>query len=253
MKHLTLRMTFALGCLWATILPAAESFGGLEAAFTHDSNFLASPSGAQAGAEDYFTFSGHLGGYWPSADQRTAFILRGDAALVLQDEHDALDRTDFGVSAGVYHAFSRRHSMTATAGLAARRYDDGTRDTDLGSVQLGLKQKTSETFWFREALLIERADAQAAADRYDGYTLQGSLNWGPTRATLYSLSLARSARTYDSAPGVERTGWQFGAGLVHEFDRRYYLRAGYTRLSDETSAGVEYDSNIVTVAVGAGF
>jgi hypothetical protein len=246
-------MTFAFGCLWGTTLQAAESFGGYEAAFTHDSNFLATPSSTQADAEDYFAFSGYLGRYWPSPDQRSAFVLRGDAALALHDRHNVLDRTDFGVTAGVYHAFSRRNSMTATASLLTRRFDDSTRDTDIASAHFGLKQKISEIFWFREGLSFERADAQTAADSYDGYTLQGSLNWSPTRGTLYTLALARTARTYDSSPDVERAGWQLSAGLIYELDPRYYLRAGYTRLSDETSAGIDYDSNIYTVALGASF
>ena len=229
------------------------TFGGVEASYSHDSNFLASPANTPATPESSTTFSGYAGHYWPTADLRSAFILRGEAALVRQNTYTALNSTDVGGSVGYYQAFSPGHVMTLTAGVLARRFSNQSFDSNTGSLQLALKQKLSETFWLREFASVERSEVSTTAYGYNGRTLLGSVNWGPNRLTLLSLSASLSARTYDGAPGSARVGRQVGATWVQQFNDAAYWRAAIATQTNETLTGVKYDSTVYSVALGLSF
>lgn len=228
----------------------ADGFGGLEAAYSRDDNFTGAPAGSPKTAESMMTYSGYVGGYWPSADQRSAWILRGDAAVTRLDQFDVFDNKALGLSTGVFHAFSRSNSMTATAGAHAKRFDDKTRDYEVYALQLGFKQKASDGFFFREGLVLEKASAEVQSNEYDGTGLNVSLNWTPGKSTLLTLGAGRIERDYDVTVANKRTNTFATAGFVQQLGQVVYLRGGVTRQNNRTNAGSEYDSNVYTLALG---
>lgn len=227
-----------------------NSFVGAEVNYSHDSNFLASPANVPAAPDSSTTFSGYAGHYWPTADLQSAFVLRGEAALVQQNTYTVLDSTDIGASVGYYHAFGPRHVMTVTAGGLERRFSDRSFDSNTESLQLALKQKLSETFWLRESAGVERSDVSTADFSYSGRTLLGSANWGPNRSTLVSLSASVSPRTYDGAPGAARVGREVGAGWLQQFGGTAYVRAAIATQHNEILTGAKYKSTVYSVALG---
>lgn len=228
----------------------ATGFGGLETAYTRDDNFTGAPAGSPKTAESIVTYSGYLGGYWPSADQRSAWILKADAAVTRPDKFDVFDNKSYGLSTGVFHAFSRSNSITTTVGAHAKRFDDKARDYDLYTLQLGFKQKTSDSFFFREGLVIEKASAEVQSNEYDGVGLNVSLNWTPGRSTLLTLGGGRIERDYDVTVANKRTNTFATAGFVQQLGQVVYLRGGVTRQNNRTNAGAEYDGNVYTVGLG---
>lgn len=228
----------------------AEGFGGLEAASTRDDNFTGAPAGSAKTAESIMTYSGYVGGYWPSADQRSAWILKADAAFTRLDKFDVFDNKTLGLSTGVFHAFSHSNSMTATVGAQTKRFDDKARDYDVYALQLSLKQKTSNSFFFREGLALEKASAEVRSNEYDGAGVNISLNWTPGRSTLLTLGAGRIERDYEVTVGNKRTNTFATVGFVQQFGQHVYLRGGVTRQNNRTNAGAEYDSNVYTVGLG---
>lgn len=230
-----------------------ELFGGVEAGIVHDSNFLAAATGgADRGSDRSLAGSGYLGYFWPSRDLRSALIVRGDAAVVRQQRADQASHAAVGGSVGFYHSFGPVHSMTGSLGHMLRSYENSSRDIDVTSLQLGLKQQLSARFWVREGLVIERGRAATDSDDYQGYGLSGSLNWGPTPDTVLTLSTAVTTREY-SASGASRGGYQLGASALRQFGRHLYARLGLTHLRDQTAGGARYASNIFSLGIGASF
>lgn len=228
----------------------ADGFGGLETAYTRDDNFTGAPAGSPKTAESMVTYSGYLGGYWPAADRRSAWVLKANAAVTRLDKFDVFDNQTLGLSTGVFHAFNGSHSMTATAGVQAKRFDDKARDYDVYSLQLGFKQKTSGSFFFREGLVYETASAKVRSNEYDGAGVNVSLNWTPSRSSLLTLGLGRIVRDYEVTVANKRTNTFATLGFVQQFGRYVYLRGGVTRQNNRTNAGAEYDGDVYTVGLG---
>lgn len=228
----------------------ADGFGGFEVARTADDNFTGAPAGSPKTTERMTTYSGYVGGYWPATDQRSAWILKADAAATRLDTFDVFDNQTLGLSTGVFHAFSRSHSMTATAGVHAKRFDDKARDYDVYSLQLGFKQKTSDGFFFREGLILEKASAKVQSNEYDGAGVNVSLNWTPSRSSLLTLGLGRTERDYEVTVANKRTNTFATLGFVQQLGEHVYLRGGVTRQNNRTNSGAEYDSNVYTVGLG---
>ncbi len=243
-------MVVALAATLYGAVVHADGFGGLEAAYTRDDNFTGAPAGSLKTADGVVTYSGYLGGYWPSADQRSAWILKGDAAVTRLDKFDVFDNRTFGLSTGMFHAFSAADSMTATVGAHAKRFEDKARDYNVYALQLGFKQKTSDGFFFREGLVLEKASAEVRSNEYDGAGLNVSLNWTPGRSTLFTLGMGRIERDYDVTVGNKRTNTFATLGVVRQFGENVYLRGGVTRQNNRTNAGAEYDSNVFTLGLG---
>lgn len=228
----------------------ADVFGGLEAAYTRDDNFTGAPAGGAKTAESLQTYSAYVGAFWPQANQRSAWVVRGDVADTRLNKFSEFNNTGFGLSGGVFHPFNERNSMTATLGAYTKRFDDGTRDYDVYALQFGFKQKTSDRFFFREGLVLEKAQAKTRSNEYDGYGINASLNWTPARATLLSLGVGQAERDYSVALGNERTSDHLTLGLVQQVGQYVYLRAGVTHQKNSTNAGAKYDGNVYTVGIG---
>lgn len=228
----------------------ADMFGGLEAAYTRDDNFNGAPAGSRKIEESLMTYSGYLGGYWPMANQRSAWILKGDAAATRLKEFDVFDNNAFGLSGGLLHGFSAANSMTVMTSAHARRFDDTARDQEVYGLQLGFKQKMSESFWFREGLTAEKASAKTASNEYDGYGVNASLNWSPARSTLLTLGIGWNQRDYDVAVANERTGTLVTLGFVQQLGEHVYVRGGVARQQQRTNAGGRFDGNLYTLALG---
>lgn len=230
----------------------ATGFGGLEAAYTRDDNFTGAPAGSPKTAESIMTYSGFAGKYWPSASQRSAWILKADAAFTRLDKFDVLDSKAYGLSTGVFHKFSQSNSITTMVGAHSKQFDDNARDYDLYTLQVSLKQKTSDKFFFREGLVVEKASAEVQSNEYDGAGLNVSLNWTPSRASLLTLGAGRIERDYDVAVANKRTHTFATVGFVYQLGKYVYVRGGATRQDNRTNADTEYDSNLYTVAFGVG-
>lgn len=228
----------------------ADVFGGLEAAYTRDDNFNGASGGSPKIKESLVTYSGYLGGYWPMANQRSAWILKADAAATRLKEFDVFDNNAFGLSGGLFHAFSQASSMTVITSAHARRFDDTARDQNVYGLQLGFKQKMSQSFWFREGLNAEKASAKTASNEYGGYGANGSLNWSPARSTLLTLGIAWTRRDYDVAVANERTGMLASLGIVQQLGEHVYVRGGVARQQQRTNAGSRFDGNLYTLALG---
>lgn len=228
----------------------ADMFGGVEAAYTRDGNFTGAPAGSQKIKESLMTYSGYLGGYWPMANQRSAWILKGDAAATRLKEFDVFDNRTFGLSGGLFHAFSPANSMTVTTSAHARRFDDTARDQNVYGLQLGFKQKMSESFWFREGLAAEKASAKTASNEYGGYGINASLNWSPARSTLLTLGIGWNQRDYDVAVANKRTGTLMSLGFVQQLGEHVYVRGGVAHQQQRTNAGSSFEGNLYTLALG---
>lgn len=228
----------------------ADSFGGLEAAYTRDGNFTGAPVGSQKIKESMLTYSGYLGAYWPMANQRSAWVLKGDAAVTRFKEFDVFDNRTFGLSGGLFHAFSQANSMTVTTSAHARRFDDTARDLNVYGLQLGFKQKMSESFWLREGLNAEQASAKTASNAYGGYGVNASLNWSPARSTLFTLGIGWHQRDYDVAVANERTSTLASLGVVQQMGGHVYVRGSMARQQQRTNAGSRFEGDLYTLALG---
>lgn len=235
-------------------LPAAqaEMFGGGEVGYARDTNFNGAPEGAARLEENITSFTTYLGHYSPSANGRSAFIVKGDIQANRLEKTPVLDNNIFGVSAGTFHAFSRHNSMTSNLGVRGKRFDDSRRDGEVYALQFGFKQKMSDRFWFRQGLVGEYGTAEVKSGEYTGYGVSGSLNWKPGASTLLNLGLSWNRRVYDVPVADERTGKQLTLGLVQELGKHVYLRASATRLNNSANDGSEYDSNVYSVGLGFG-
>lgn len=231
----------------------AGLFGGIDAGRTRDTNFTGAPSGAAKTAETMMTYSGYLGFYRPSADLRSAFVMRADAAATRFDNFNVFDNSLFGLSAGVFHAFSRANSMTFMVGANTRRFSDALRNTNAYNTQLGFKQKLGERFWLREGAGYEIGKAKARANEYRGYSAYGSFNWSPFRWTLVSLGASHTKRVYDVTVADRRTSDQASLGLVQQFGRYLYARASVARQRNSTNAGSAYETTVYSAGLGVGF
>ena len=196
------------------------------------------------------TYSAYLGYYWPSADQRSAFILKGDAAATRLDRFDVFDNTSAGLGLGFYRGFSRYNSMTGMLSSHAKKFDDSARDYNVHAAQLGFKQKTSDSFWFSEGLRYETADATVRSNEYDGYGVSVALNGNPARATLLTLGAGHTQSDYKVSVGNRRTSNNITLGWVQELTKVFYLRAGATQSANKTNAGTKYDTTVYTVGLG---
>lgn len=243
-------MVAALAAVLYGAAAHAGGFGGLEAAYTRDDNFTGAPAGSPKTAEGMMTYSAYAGGYWPSADQRSAWILQGNAAVTRLSQFDVFDNKTLGLSTGVFHAFSRSNSMTAMVGAHAQRFADKTRDYEVYALQLGLKQKAGDRFFLREGLVLEKANAQVPSNEYRGAGLNVSLNWTPGASTLLTLGAGRLERDYDVTVANKRANTFAAAGFVQQLGQVVYLRGGAARQNNRTNAGSEYDSNVYTLALG---
>jgi hypothetical protein len=229
-----------------------NTFGGGEAAYSHDSNFLASPADVPATSDNSTVYSTYLGHYWPSDDLRNAFLMRGEAALVRQNTFTALDSTDYGASLGYYHAFSARNVLTASVGALARRFSDASFDSHTASLQASLKQRVSATVWLRESASVEHSSVSTSDFSYTGRTYATSATWNPARPAQISLSLSWWTRSYDGAPGAPRTGRQTGAAWVQQLGDVVYLRASLAKQRNETLDGTGYGTTIYSLGLGFG-
>lgn len=248
MKKKTLIIALAAALYGANA--QADMFGGLDAAYTHDDNFNGARAGSQKIDESLMTYSGHLGGYWPMASQRSAWILKGDAAVTRLQEFDVFDNRVFGLGGGLFHTFSRAYSITVMTSAHARQFDDSARDQNVYGLQFGFKQKVSENFWFREGLTAEKVSAKSASNEYDGYGVNASLNWSPARSTLLTLGIGWNQREYDVVVANERTGTLVTVAFVQQLGEHVYVRGGGARQQQRTNAGSEFDGNLYTLALG---
>lgn len=228
----------------------ADMFGGLEAAYTRDDNFTGAPAGGRKVKESMATYSGYLGAYWPMGNQRSAWVLKGDAAVTRLKQFDVFDNRTFGLSGGLFHAFSQANSMTVMTSAHARRFDDTTRDQNVYGLQLGFKQKMSESFWFREGLTVEKASAKTASNEYGGYGVNASLNWSPARSTVLTLGIGWNQRDYDVALANERTSTLASLGVLQQLGEHVYVRGSMARQQQRTNAGSSFQGNLYTVALG---
>jgi hypothetical protein len=250
-KAATLFAGLLLAVGWAASTRADDNtIAGAELTYSHDSNFMASPADAPSSPDSSVTYSGYVGHYWPSDDLRSAFVLRGDAALVRQNTFTTLNSTDYGGSVGYYHAFNPHNVLTASAGALARRFSDRSFDSNTGSFQAGLRQKLSDTVWLRESASVERSNVATDDFSYKGRTLVASATWGPSRSAQLSLSASWWGRTYDGAPGARRNGREVGAAWVQQLGSVIYVRTAIARQKNETLTGVQYESTTYSLGVG---
>ena len=249
------KRTIAAAALFALGAPLAQAdgFGGLDIARSHDVNFTGAPKGSPKTAENITVYSGHLGNYWPSADARSALILKADVALARLDRFSVLDNETYGLGFGGYHSFSPANSMNALVGASTRRFEDRNRNLNVYSAQLGFKQNAAESFWVREGVLLEKGVERTNANNYSGYGLNASLNWSPARATVLMLGMGRNVRVYDVQVADRRTSDQLTLGAVQQLGEHLYLRAGASRQANKTNAGNRYDTTVYTVGIGASF
>lgn len=228
----------------------AEVFGGAEFGYAVDTNFNGASTAAAQLKEVIHSYTAYLGNYTPSADRRSAFILRGDVQANRLQETSALDNNLFGVSVGGYQSFGPVASMTATLSARAKRFDDDRRNGEVYGVALGFKQKVTNNFWFREGLMAEYGAAQVSTGTYNGYGVNVSLNWRAPSATLLSLGGGWNRRIYDVLAADERTNVQATLGVVQEIGKHVYVRLSATHQVNSASDGSEYSGNVYSAGFG---
>jgi len=236
-------------------LPVAQAgvFGGFDLGYVRDSNFNGAPDGALQLEENITTYTAYLGHYTPLAGGSSAFIIKGDLQLNRLDETPSLDNNIYSVSAGTFHAFGARHSMTSNLGVRAKRFDDSRRDGAVYALQFGFKQKMNDRFWFREGLIGEYGTAEVKSGEYTGYGVSASINWKPASSTLLNFGLAWNRRVYDVLAADERTSRQATLGLVQELGEHVYARASATRVSNRANDDSKYDSNVYNIGIGLSY
>lgn len=228
----------------------AEPFGGVDISYSHDDNFNGAPKGGVKLAEEIMSYSGYLGIYVPRANKHSAWIFKGDAAANRLSQASQLDNNIYGLSGGYFHRFSKAHSLTTNLGARAKRFDDKRRDGEIYSAQLSLKQNTSATFWFREGISYEYGAAQVKSGEYNGYGINGSLNWKAASSTLLTAGLNWNERIYDVLVADKRTGTQGTLSLVQELSKHAYLRGSLTKQKNSTNGGSEYESTVYGLGIG---
>lgn len=250
MKSKTAVLGTALAAILAVSTSHAEMFGGAELGYTVDTNFNGATGSAAKLKETIHSYSAYLGHYWPSADGSSALILTGDVQANRLKEASELDNHLFGVRVGSYHAFGVVHSLTTSLSARAKRFADERRDGEVYGVSLGFKQKVNESFWFREGIAGEHGTAEVSSGAYDGYGVNGSLNWRLPSDTLLSLGGAWNRRTYNVLVADVRTNTQATFGLVQAIGKHAYLRLSATRQHNSANDGNEFYTNIYSVGIG---
>lgn len=250
MNNKTVILGAAIAAILATGAARAEMFGGAEAGYAVDTNFNGASTAAAQLEESIQSYTAYLGNYAPSADGRSAFILKGDVQANRLQEASALDNNLFGVSVGGYQAFSATNSMTATLSARAKRFDDDRRNGEVYGVALGFKQKVADGFWFREGLMAEYGTAQVSTGVYNGYGINVSFNWRAPSATLLSLGGGWNQRTYDVLAADVRTNTQATLSVVQEIGKHVYVRLSATHQINSANDGSEYNSNVYSAGVG---
>lgn len=228
----------------------AEVFGGAEFGYAVDTNFNGASTAAAELKESIQSYTAYLGNYAPSANGRSALILKGDVQANRLQEATALDNNLFGVSVGGYHAFDKVNSLTTTLSARAKRFDDDRRNGEIYGVAVGLKQKLTNSFWFREGLMAEHGAAQVSTGTYNGYGVNVSLNWRAPSATLLSLGGGWNQRTYDVLAADVRTNTQATLGVVQEIGKHVYVRVSATHQINSANDGSEYNSNVYSAGLG---
>lgn len=231
-------------------LAYAEPFAGVDISYSQDDNFNGAPAGGIKLTEEIMSYSAYLGTYVPRANRHSAWIFKGDAAANRLSQASQIDNNIYGMSGGYFHRFSKAHSLTTNLGARAKRFDDARRDGEVYSASLGLKQNTSATFWFREGISYEYGTAKVKSGEYNGYGVNGSLNWKATSSTLLTAGLNWNKRLYDVLVADERTGTQGTLSLVQELGKHAYLRGSLTRQKNSTNAGNEYESTVYGLGIG---
>ncbi|HZP94506.1 MAG TPA: hypothetical protein VFB20_16725 [Burkholderiales bacterium] len=234
----------------ATAQADDNTFGGAEVAYTHDSNFSASPADVPLSPDSSTVYFGYLAHYWPSQDLRNAVLVRAEGALVRQRTFTAFDSTDYGASLGLYHAFSTRNVLTASAGLLVRHFSDSSFDSHTRSAQATLKHKLTATVSLREYLTVESSRVSTADFSNRGWSIGTSATWAPVRRSQVSLNLSWWGRTYDGAPGADRSGKQAGVAALRQLGEALYVRVSIARQRNETLAGVGYKNTNYSFALG---
>jgi len=231
----------------------ADTFGGVEYGYTTNDNFNGATGSTAKLEENIASTTVYLGHFKPSADKRSAFIIKGKVQVNSFDKASQLDNTVYGISAGQFYKFSKRNSVTTTFGVRAKRFDDSRRDGEVYSLSASFKQKKSKRVWFREGLLLEHGEAEANSGVYNGYGVSGSVNMKLTSKTVINLGASWTRRIYDVTQADKRTGKQLSLGLVQQFNKSLYLRASAALLSNSANDGTDYDSNIYSVGMGLTF
>lgn len=239
-----------LVCSLSSVPASADWFGGADAGWTRDNNFTGAPAGVAKVKEAIASYSLYVGHFTPLADRRSAFIVKADAAAARLNTFKVLDNESYGLSLGLFHGFSRRHSLTATVGGNAQRYGNKQRDAETYYAQVGLKQNWSPSFWLREGLVYDRGEAHAASGEYSGFGANGSFNWAPFKPTLLTLGGAWNRRDYNVAVANERTSTAVSLGLVQQLGAAVYVRAGATAQKNKTNAGNAFDTVLYSVGLG---
>lgn len=236
---------------WIALPAGAAVFGGIDAGYVHDNNFIGAPVGYPPVSDTAQIYSAYVGGYKATDGGRGAWLGSVNVRVTRLQRYTSLDNDLFGGTIGYYHKLGVG-SMLATIGGQDIRYGEAAEDFLLYFTRLRFKQGTARV-WVTENAEFDDSHGGQAPNAYRGYSVWGSLNGRAWSSGTLSLSLAHSDDRYNISATATRITNVATCALKQQLGDGVYARVSYSLEHVTIPGGQAFHANLFAAGVGMMF